>query len=71
MRVKGLLDHITSVAKAHRAVYPDIISDIGGGVMASDVDVQAVLDCHRATSHSVESVQANNRTLDFSNLPRT
>ncbi len=33
--------------------------------------VQAVLDYHRATNHSVESVQSNNLALDFSNLPRT
>ena len=34
-------------------------------------DVQAVLDYHRATNHSVESIQSNNLALDFSNLPRT
>ena len=39
--------------------------------MTPDVDDNEVLNYHRATNHSVESVQANNLTLDFSNLPRT
>jgi SagB-type dehydrogenase family enzyme len=39
--------------------------------MTMNEAVQAVLDYHRATNHSVESVQSNNLALDFSNLPRT
>ena len=39
--------------------------------MALDENIREVLDYHRATNHSVESVQVNNQTLDFSNLPRT
>ena len=34
-------------------------------------NVQAVLDYHRATNHTVENVQSKNLALDFSNLPRT
>ena len=42
-----------------------------GEEMISGGDDQGVLNYHRATNHSAESVQANNLTLDFSNLPRT
>ena len=42
-----------------------------GEEMTLGGDDHGVLNYHRATNHSVESVQANNLTLDFSNLPRT
>jgi len=42
-----------------------------GEEMTSGGDDHGVLNYHRATNHSVESVQTNNLTLDFSNLPRT
>ena len=42
-----------------------------GEEMTPGGDDNEVLNYHRATNHSVESVQANNLTLDFSNLPRT
>ena len=38
--------------------------------MNADDATQAVLDYHRQTNHSVESVRAGNISLDFSNLPR-
>ena len=38
--------------------------------MNPDEAVLAILDYHRKTDHSVESVRAGNFTLDFSNLPR-
>jgi SagB-type dehydrogenase family enzyme len=38
--------------------------------MTLDENINAVLDYHRATNHTVESVNASNDKLDFSNLPR-
>ncbi len=38
--------------------------------MNADDAAQAILDYHRQTNHSVESVRAGNISLDFSNLPR-
>ena len=38
--------------------------------MNADDVAQAILDYHRQTNHSVESVRAGNISLDFSNLPR-
>ena len=42
-----------------------------GEEMTSNDEGQTVLNYHYATNHSVESVQTNNATLDFSILPRT
>ena len=39
--------------------------------MTPQTNVQAVLEYHSSTNHSVQSVRENNQTLDFSNLPRT
>lgn len=39
--------------------------------MAPHANVQAILDYHNITNHTVQSVRENNQTLDFSNLPRT
>ena len=39
--------------------------------MTTHANVQAVLEYHSITNHSVQSVRENNQNLDFSNLPRT